>query len=360
MGASDWFSASYAEGREKFLAAAAAAGAGVTSFKNSERGPDGGALFTDVAWAGPEDAASVLLTCSGTHGVEGFCGSGAQVATFRSGLARDLPKGTMLVAVHAINPYGFAWVRRVNEDNVDLNRNFVDHAAGHPANAPYDEVHPLLVPADWDGAAKAAADRGIQNYIQSRGLAAFQAALSGGQYDHPDGIFYGGREPTWSNRTLHQVLDRFLRGRRRVAFIDYHTGLGPSGFGEIICTHKPGTPGYHRAKEWFGDVTSPDDGSSASAPIQGFISSAFERELKDCELTAIAIEYGTQPVPEVLEAVRADNWLHLHSDPASELGRKVKAQVRRAFYTETDLWKEQIWARANEVSRKCLTLLGRP
>ena len=303
----------------------------------------------------------MLLTVSGTNGVEGFCGSGAQIGTFRSGMVRALPPRTMLLVVHAINPYGFAWVRRVNEDNVDINRNFIDHAAGHPANAPYDEVHPMLVPADWDGPGKANADRQIQNFIQTRGLAAFQAALSGGQYDHADGIFYGGRAPVWSNRTLHQVLEQYLRGKKKVAFIDYHTGLGPSGFGEIICTHKPGSEGYHRARAWFGDITSPDDGSSKSAPIQGFISSAFERELDGrTELTAIAIEYGTFPVPEVMEAVRADNWLHLKSDPASSLGKTIKAQVRRAFYPDTDLWKRQVWERAEEVTQKALVGIGSP
>jgi hypothetical protein len=358
MQVSDWFSATYAEAREKFLAAAAAAGAGVESFRNPALGPKGETLFADAAWLGPEDAKDVLFTCSGTHGAEGFCGSGAQVGSFRSGLFAKLPERVAVLALHAVNPYGFAWLRRVNEDNVDLNRNFVDHEKPHPKNPAYDEIHGFVLPADWTGPARAAADRAVQQYIQHRGMAAFQAAVSGGQYDHADGVFYGGRQPTWSNRLIRELARRHLRGRRRLAFIDYHTGLGPSGFGEIISTHPANSPGHRRCAEWFGQVTSPWDGSSASAPIEGFISKGLDAELPDTELTSVAIEYGTLPPAEVLGSLRADNWLHLKGDPDSPLGREIKAEVRRAFYTDTELWKQQIWTRAEEVSRNALARLG--
>ena len=95
--------------------------------------PFGGQDDAEVALLGPADAASVLVTISATHGVEGFCGSGVQVATFAQ--RQNVPAGMALVAVHAINPYGFAWLRRVTEDNVDLNRNFIDHSSKLPAIA---------------------------------------------------------------------------------------------------------------------------------------------------------------------------------------------------------------------------------
>lgn len=359
MNASDWFSVDYAEAREKFMAAAAAAGAGIRSFRNPNAlGPNGEPLFTDAAWLGPEDAHSVLFTCSATHGVEGFCGSGAQVGTFRAGVLRDLPSGVAALVVHAINPYGFAWQRRVNEDNVDLNRNFIDHDKGLPKNPAYAEIHRLLVPTDWTGSAREAADKAIETFVAERGLPVFQAAVSGGQYEHADGVFFGGVRPTWSNRTLHKIFDTWLKGRRRVAFLDYHTGLGPSGFGELICTHSPGTDGHRRARAWYGDVTSPDDGSSTSAPIQGYISMGMERALPGVELTSVAIEYGTLPVPDVLQAVRADNWLHIKGDVSSSLGLAIKNQIRAAFYVETPLWKSQIFHRAAEVTARALRALG--
>ena len=66
---------------------------------------------------------------SGTHGVEGYCGSGIQIGFLKEGLFAELPDDMSVVLLHAMNPYGFSNDRRVNEDNVDLNRNFLDFAA---------------------------------------------------------------------------------------------------------------------------------------------------------------------------------------------------------------------------------------
>jgi hypothetical protein len=92
-----------------------------------------------------------------------------------------------VVLVHALNPYGFAWLRRVNENNVDLNRNFRDFTEPLPLSSAYEAVHDWLVPADWDGPARKTADSEIEQYLRSHGLAAFQAIVSRGQYSRPDG-----------------------------------------------------------------------------------------------------------------------------------------------------------------------------
>ena len=123
------FSSDYSEARVKFLAACDAASVPVEHFRNPETGPNGEPLYTDVAVLGPNDAERVLLLCSGTHGVEGFAGSAIQTGLLSEEITARLPDGVRLVMIHALNPFGFAHLRRVNEDNVDLNRNFVDHAA---------------------------------------------------------------------------------------------------------------------------------------------------------------------------------------------------------------------------------------
>ena len=81
----------------------------------------------DVACLGPGQSRAVLVLTSGTHGVEGFCGSGCQVSLLEdSRFLRQIERaGIALLMIHAVNPYGFSHLRRVNEDNVDLNRNFI-------------------------------------------------------------------------------------------------------------------------------------------------------------------------------------------------------------------------------------------
>lgn len=349
MSVADYFSGTYAEARAKFRAAAAAAGARLHTYENPNAlAPNGDILTTDVATMGPEKAERVYFSISGTHGGEGFCGSGCQVGFFKDGIFEAAPPNTKIVMVHAINPYGFAWIRRVTEDNVDLNRNFQDFSKPLPKNPNYAEIHPWLIPADWNGPARAAADQAIAAYQQKHGVFAFQSAMSGGQYEFADGVFFGGTKPTWSNVTIRRILKEHVpTSVRKFAGMDYHTGLGPMGYGEPIFVNAEGAVAYPRAKEWYGpSVTNPSDGTSTSAKVTGTIPEAFSDLGANVEITAVALEYGTQPVPEVLNALRGDHWLHARGDLDSPLGRALKRLMRDAFYTDTRPWKAAVYGRA--------------
>ena len=359
MAAASFFSSDYVQARERFAEAARKAGARLFHYQHPGKGAGGEALSTEVAWLGPEDAGRVLVAVSGTHGVEGFCGSGVQRGWLESGLAAELNPDTAFMAVHAINPHGFAWLRRVTEDNIDLNRNFVDFAAPLPENSGYDELAEALCPPTWDDATIAATREILTAYAEVHGPAGLQAAITNGQYAHPEGIFFGGRQPTWSHRTLKQIFGTHLAKAERVAVVDYHTGLGPRGHGERICPAAPGAPALARVREWFGDDhTCPGLGTSSATEIRGFTFIGMEEALPRAEVTAIALEYGTLPTEEVKLALRADNWLHLHGETDSAKGRAIKAQIREAFYQDADDWKEKVWERAVESQRLALAGLA--
>lgn len=337
------FSPDYAEARSRFRQAAAAAGAQLESVIHPERGPDGGELATDVALIGEKSAERLLVMISATHGVEGFCGSGAQTDCLVRGEAARLPPGVAILMIHAINPYGFAWLRRVTEDNVDLNRNWVDFAAPLPENPGYDALAAAAAPSEWSDAAQSAAAAKLAAYAGEHGFAALQQALSGGQYRHPKGIFYGGHAPTWSRRTQTAIFEEYLAGAQRVAILDYHTGLGPWGFAEQILTDPPGSAGYERARAWYGGaITCPAAGDSTSADVKGDNLAAAAELLPQAEVTALCLEVGTKSVTEVLNALRADAWLHAYGDPASPEGREIKRQMREAFFGDTDDWKGMV------------------
>ena len=344
------FSESYADARPKFCAAAAQAGGALRSWLNPKaRGPGGESLYLDTARFGPADAANMLVLIAGTHGVEGHCGSGAEIAWLRTGGAGRLPKDTGALVIHALNPYGFAWSRRVTEDNVDLNRNFVDHDKAYPVNDGYLAIADAVLPHDWNDASTAKSEAVFAAYAQKHGAFGLQSAISAGQYTHPDGIFFGGTTPTWSNRTIRAIARKELAQARRVGIIDFHTGLGPFGHGELICAVSPQAKSFARSKVWYGDeMTSPESGTSTSAVVVGCMTDAFPQELPDAEVTSIALEYGTYSVPEVLGAVRADNWLHQRGDLNSAQGRALKADMKERFFPAGDKWREMVWARADQ------------
>ena len=347
---SECFSDSYAEARPKFCGAAAAAGGAIGSWLNPKaKGPNGEALYLDTARFGAADAANMLVLIAGTHGVEGHCGSGAEIAWLRDGGPAKLPRDTGALLIHAINPYGFAWTRRVTEDNVDLNRNFVDHDKAYPKNLGYEALAAAILPRNWNEEGHAETTRAFNAYAQEHGAFGLQGAVTGGQYTHPDGVFFGGHKPGWSNRTIRAIARQELSEARRVGVIDFHTGLGPFGHGELIAATPPDTKSFKRARAWYGDeMTSSEEGTSTSAVVVGVMVDSFPQELPDAEVTSIAIEYGTYPVVDVLNAVRADNWLHQRGDLGSPLGKSIKADIKERFFPSGDKWRDMVWARAEQ------------
>jgi hypothetical protein len=347
------FSPSYAQARVKFLEAAATAGLPNESHSHPLPGRDGEVLAMDVALDGPADADKLLIVTSACHGVEGYCGSGVQVFSLHDAewRAKAKAQGVAVLYVHALNPYGFSHVRRATHENVDLNRNFHDFSQPLPVNTGYHELARLLLPEQWPPTPENAA--AIGQFIATRGMDAFQAAISGGQHEFPDGLFFGGTAPTWSNQTFRRVLQTHGQRARRIAWIDIHTGLGPNGVGERIFACKNDAAALSRARAWWGSdgashVTSIYDGSSTSAFLTGLMWAALYEECPQAEYTGIAMEYGTVPMLDVMHAMRAEHWLNNHRDAPPELARQIKQQMMDAFYTDTDAWKGQIISQARQ------------
>ena len=147
MNAPDLFSKTYAEARSRFIEAASANGFEVTSEVLPIEGPAGEELAMDFAVGGPADAASALVVISGTHGPEGYTGSACQLGFLESSDLRNLFSTHRVVLVHAHNPFGFAWMRRTTEGNVDLNRNYVDFNSSLRGNPEYDRTQRERLPS---------------------------------------------------------------------------------------------------------------------------------------------------------------------------------------------------------------------
>lgn len=358
-GAAEHFSRSYDEARRKFLAAAKAAGAAIRHHVHPLKGPSGGELATDVARFGPDNASRVLGIGSGTHGVEGYCGSGIQTVLLREGFAATLPDDMAVVFIHAINPYGFAWDRRVNEDNVDLNRNFVDHTEPYPANPGYEELADAINPPDLSPGTMATCRARMKAYAAEHGPRAVQHALSAGQYTHPKGVQFGGHAPVWSNRTLRAIIRAEMAAAKRVAFVDLHSGLGARGAAEIICTEPETSGAYKRMVEWWGaSVRSTVGGGSISSDVPGSIPVCFADELKGREVTSCGLEFGTVPIAEVTVALQSDNWLHQNGGHDNPQAAEIAKLIRDAFYVDADDWKEQVTETARWTCARALAGLS--
>ena len=346
-------STTYAQARAAFLRAGESALARIEHHIHPRVGPEGEELAIDVAELGPRDASHVVVVVSATHGVEGYCGSALQRHWLEQH-SPERPDAVRLIMVHGLNPFGFAWVRRVNEDNVDLNRNFIDWSEPAPATPEYDEIADLLVPAEWSEAEQQRTLDALFEVVSSVGLERMQAIVSAGQYTKPTGVFYGGLGPVWSHTWLRSWSSERLAGASHVTIIDLHTGLGQWGLGELIGSETSTSAAHQRAVALWGDVTSMVDGDSVSANLTGDWQAVAAELAPHAEVTSTTIEYGIVDTITVMQALRADAWLHAHGDPTGPDAPAIRAQVRAAFADDDPAWLEQVWPRFAEVLERAL------
>ncbi len=355
------FSASYAEARHKFLQVCQARGLPVQSHLHPLKGRDQEDLAIDVCRTSPGNARNLMVISSGCHGVEGFCGSAIQTDLLgdeqwaRCTEAPDLA----VLYLHGLNPYGFSWMRRATHENVDLNRNFLDFSQPLPDNPGYRAIHHLLLPKTWPTGIGNSAR--LMLFAARHSRQALQEAITRGQHSHPEGLFFSGLEPTWSNVQIRQILRQHARQCQRIGWIDVHTGLGPNGVGERIYRGRASTVDLQRARNWWGlQVTNSFDGSSSSAQLDGTLDLAVMQECPQAQYNGLTLEYGTLPGPQVLNALRAEQWLECNRQASRTRHEQIKQQMRDAFYDDRPQWKQQVLQQARDVCDLTLAALLGP
>lgn len=344
MVASEVFPTSYQEGRHQFLAAAKDIGAEIWSFEHplsSESAP----IFTDVAVTSRKNSDRTLIIQSGTHGIEGLAGSGIQIGLMRSW---DFLKAVDVILIHALNPWGFLHGRRVDEHNVDVNRNFVDHTQCYPENSVYDALSDVIALRSVSAVQAIRTAGRIAASSVRYGFGTVRSAISGGQYKHPEGLFFGGKSESWSNRILRRILEEVVGAPSQVVFIDLHTGLGRPRQCEIILNIAEDHAAFQRARSWWGKcVKSTKAKGSVSGDLRGSIKVALPDLMTKSEVTAVTLELGTIGTLKVFKAMQLENWLYHYGNGrcGGDVSESIRTRFSEAFFPVSESWK--VWAFAS-------------
>ncbi|MGR8932597.1 MAG: DUF2817 domain-containing protein [Gammaproteobacteria bacterium] len=308
-------------------------------------GPDGEELATDSVWLGDPDADRVVVILAGTHGIEGLAGSAIQSDLLGLLASRRLsiPDQTALLVVHALTPWGFAWLRRCDAEGIDLNRNAIDFSQPVPENPGYDVLRPAMF---CDDAVQR--QRVFDEFARAHGRKALEIAISGGQYSDPEGPFFGGHAPAHGRLVCEALISEFNLNLRQLAVIDLHTGLGPYSYGELICDHDPNSAGAAMAKQWYGDsVTLPLAGTSSSVPKLGLLDYLWHGVMEEhsCYVT---LEFGTYSTDALFEVLLKDHQVWAQADLND--AKLVHSQLMRQHFCPNDqAWQEMVLLRARQV-----------
>jgi len=356
MSGRDHFSPGYLESRRRFIELAEGLGAEMESHTLRTLGPDEQPLSIDVAWFGPTDADRIVAVTSATHGVEGFMGAAIQNQLLSD--LPELPDGVALVLIHAINPYGYAFVRRVNEDNADLNRNFLGDGeayAGSPEGyADFDSMlNPEKPPSRWT--ASTFPLRAIPQILRL-GMAKVKTIVAGGQYDFPRGLFFGGAKKSNSMEILEAQLPRWFGKASKLLLIDFHTGLGAAGTYKLFIDHTPDSPRTAELKSHFGaDSVQPwDAGEGIAYVIRGGLGTWVQSKLPGVEADVLAAEFGTVNVLKVITALTCENRAHQWGSPEDETTKQAKKLLMEAFAPSDVLWRDTVVERGRQIVERAL------
>jgi hypothetical protein len=352
-----FFSVDYATARSRFINTAKGAGARLYSLAMDALGPLNLPLSIDIAWLGNPVPRRVILHQTGVHGIEGFTGAAIQLSL----LTRNkLWVGTdsAIIFVHILNPYGMAWLRRTNENNVDLNRNCLgagDMWAG--ATEGYRQLDHLINPKSPPSPDFFLA-RAIFNVL-FHGYQSLKQAVAIGQYEFPDGLFYGGSRIEQGPALYKRWLTDHLDALEEIYVIDVHTGLGrwreESLFLETPATDQELERLSLRLDRPLIRVT---EGDSPGYVIRGGVSNLFQQVFGQAKLLYFVEEFGTYSALRVVSALREENRWHLYG--RGHLVHPTKNTLKEMLCPSPKCWRRYTHDRGCDLAYRVMELTSAP
>jgi hypothetical protein len=355
----------YEQARQSFIEAASQNGQVTqqTSLRLMAKGPHQSHLSIDIAVLGDlKKAKKILFHISGTHGVE--CGAGSAIQHEFLSNSPVLQEDIAIIFVHALNPFGMAWNRRVNEKNIDLNRNCVDQRETPLFYGVIDPIINPKTPIPWDIA--------FQELCSQYEWATIKKIIMEGQYHYSEGLFYGGEEIAEGPKlVLEWCQTQFAKLNCSVkelcfGIIDVHSGLGPYAVDTLLTIAPP----TESMINFFGDKMA----IATQITTTGYkANGVFAKELANCiqnstrcepsQIFVIGEEFGTIQESDVLSALYNENIIFQYAQRNGalyDLDSEEGKILLKAFYPEEKEWRHRVVFSGRELLLQSLHFLNLP
>ncbi|TWT62080.1 DUF2817 domain-containing protein [Rubinisphaera italica] len=347
----------YRIARERFLEATEQAHGKVNSLIHPQKGPEQEELSLDVAQTGDPQAKRVIVISSGLHGAEAQLGSAVQLAILEYLKSNELPTDVRIVLLHALNPWGFAYVRRVDEQNVDGNRNFLIQGESYQTdeNELYGQLDQFLNPADQSQLQRSFLLQAGQLLLKHPYQKVFKAIASG-QNRFPHGLFYGGDAPNWTTRQFTEYFPAWIAGATHCCHLDFHTGLGKYGRGELLID----TPLDEQTQRWLKEAYSGESLHSFhkqnEPPYQarGSISRWVHSNSTASHTISACAEFGTYSSLKMLKTLRQENYYAQFGAPDSKAFQSARKKLQEAFCPSSNRWRQNVLERGVSLIRSAI------
>ncbi len=310
-----------------------------------------------------QDSINLIVLSSAVHGAEGFVGHAAQQLFIREFLTDELTKNTGVLLVHGVNPYGFKYARRVTENNVDMNRNSPStDSLYQTVNDGYPQVYDLVNP-DGEVDKSTLSNRFFfvtaVNEIRKASMPVLRQAVLQGQYEFPEGLYFGGREPEPQIDSLKPLIEKYTNPYRKILALDLHTGYGERGklhfFPNPLKEEK-----REKLENLFQGYTidwgDSDDFYTVTGDFVGFIGAMNQ----DKEFYPMLLEYGTLNSQTTLGSLKSihimilENQGYHHGYASPEDSIKVKQDLLEMYNPQSEKWRNHVMKQTEDVFQAIL------
>ncbi len=357
-----WWPTDYFESRDRFTALAEECGAHLESRPIEALGPQGESLSVDIASFTADTDENLIILTSGVHGVEGYIGACIQIQALQMILQEGLPERVGIIMIHAVNPWGFAHLRRVDNHNVDINRNFIidtDSAAVSPPY--YATLNPVI------NLERTPSLLGELQYwfsacaliMRNRGVAKLFKTIAEGQFEFPQGVFFGGKHSVESCVLLQNLLIDLTKKSNRITILDLHSGLGASGTAMLIGNSNRVSP--ERTLSWIRDhyeqTVYIDSNAGNAYNAKRTFSQWCKHALGHKSYLFLCVEIGTVNPLKLFSALRRENQAHHWADTNSLPYAQTKQTLLNVFAPESQKWRNKSVAQGLKILSRTIELI---
>ena len=354
---SDAFENTYEDVRAQLqerVAALEATGATVETYSYPINESEG--LYIDnIYLPATQEQTNLIVLTTGVHGIEGYIGA-VMLEVFFTDIYPQLDQAdTGVLVVANVNPYGMKNMRRYNENNVDLNRNFILDWENFDlaTNDKYPQVESFLGPQKPIGNAlwhEAGFYLHLAKEAVTVGADTVSDALLGGQYEYPQGVYYGGTGDEASTVYLKDVFTQCLAGSyENIVHIDIHSGYGPR-YNMVIFNSVYETMTEAESQAAFGyDYIIAHDSEAfyaTTGDTTDFFYRLAEQEQTDKSLFSTCFEFGTigdsfmNSITSLKYTVdeNRQHWYPTDDEISAEI---VRQHYLELFYPTETQWREK-------------------
>jgi hypothetical protein len=323
-------------------------------------------LSIDIIEARPQsDCKRLVIISTGLHGIEGYIGAAAQHLFVDQYINKLNPEDTGILLIHSINPWGMKYHRRVNENNVDLNRTFIfnEPTTAEPAkevNPAYDKAFRLLnpnTPLRFTGSPLFYLC--LINKMLTMGPAVFREAVLFGQYRHPNGLYYGGSGFEPSAEVVNKIFLTAVDNYEQILHIDMHSGYGPRDQMTLVNSVYEKRDSTDLQKNFDYPLvvkTDPDEFYQMQGDMVDYLYQLCNNRYPNKNYYGTSFEFGTygesfSAVVSSLKAMINENRYFHYGAASKRAGLQAKTDFEELFNPQDENWREK----AMEDSRRAFT-----